>query len=167
LELLRQEVMKWNSDITTLQKLKQIAIDIECRQLEDTVNTINSAMAESLLSFFNEPISVTLKLYKTLKTKKCLKPGVNLSIKYKGTEYDAITQLSGGEGDRISLALIMALNSINSSPFLLLDECMTSFDSHLKEECIKTLKTLTNKIIICVDHGDIDGFYDKVIPISS
>ena len=166
LEKLRQDVLKCNDDITSLQRLKQNAINIECKQLEDTVNAINITMIDTLSAFFTDPISVTLKLYKNVKTTKSIKPGVNISIKYKGSEYDAVNQMSGGEGDRVSLALIMALNSVSISPFLLLDECMTSFDISLREECIRVLKMNSDKITICIDHGDIEGFYDRVVPIS-
>ena len=165
LEKMRKDVLELNNDLSSIQKLKQNAIKVECRQLQETVNSINIAMTNTLSCFFNEPIHVVLKLYKQLKTKKMVKPGVNISIKYKGSEYDSVNQMSGGEGDRVSLALIMALNSISSSPLLLLDECMTSFDKSLKDECVNVLKMTCEKTIISIDHGGVEGFYDKIIKL--
>jgi exonuclease SbcC len=165
LEIMREEVMRTNEDIVSLQRLKQNSMNTQCRQLEDAVNSINIAMLDTLSAFFTEPINVTLKVYKTVKAKKSEKPGVHLSIVYKGCEYDSVSQMSGGEGDRVSLALIVALNSISKSPILLLDECMTSFDVSLREQCVKVLGRKTDKIIICIDHGDIEGFYTRVINV--
>lgn len=164
----RQNILNIYADVTSLEQLKQIAINVECKQLQETVDAINIAMIDALGAFFNEPISVTLKLYKEIKSKKNqLKPGVNITIKYKCAEYDSVNQMSGGEGDRVSLALIMALNRVSTSPLLLLDECMTSFDVSLKESCVNVLKTNTDKTILCVDHGEVEGFYDEVLPIST
>lgn len=169
IDSINQDVLRLNNDISTLQKLKQSAINVECKKLEETVNTINIAMMDSLDYFFSEPINVNLKLYKTVKSNKTIKPGLNITIKYKGSEYESINQMSGGEGDRVSLALIISLCSVSRSPFLFLDECMTSFDMNLREECINVLKknnkNIQNKIILCVDHGDVDGFYDRIIEV--
>lgn len=168
LETDRQNILNIYTDVTSLEQLKQIAINVECKQLQETVDAINIAMIDALGAFFNEPISVILKLYKEIKSKKNqLKPGVNITIKYKCAEYDSVNQMSGGEGDRVSLALIMALNRVSTSPLLLLDECMTSFDVSLKESCVNVLKTNTDKTILCVDHGEVEGFYDEVLPIST
>lgn len=166
LEIKRAHVMKLNDDISTLQRLKQNAINVECKQLQDTVDTINQALSDILPLFFNEPIDMVLQLYKTLKSKKETKPGLNIIIKHKGTEYDNINQLSGGEGDRISLALVLALNQVSNSPIIMLDECVSSLDGALKESCIKAMKDMTGKTIICVDHEGVEGYYDKTILVS-
>lgn len=162
---LRSELLKLQENNISLERLKKNAIDVECQLLQETVDSINLAMEETLSLFFKEPITVTLQLYKTIKSKKLIKPGVNITIKYKGSSYDSVNQLSGGEGDRLSIALIMALNSISTSPFLLLDECMASFEHNIKESCLKMLKRCHNKTIICIDHGGSDGFYDHTISL--
>ena len=162
---MRTKLVGFEEDMVALGQLKTSALEIECIQLEDTVETINIIMNEMLSSFFMDPITVTLKLHKQLKTKNRKKREVNLKILYKGSEYDSVNQLSGGEGDRVSLALILALNNVVSSPLLLLDECMTAFDQTLREMAIQTLKTNISKNIICVDHGGVDGFYDNIICI--
>ena len=122
-------------------------------------------MEDVLPLFFDEPINMMLQLYKVLKTNKQLKPGLNISIKYKGVEYDNINQLSGGEGDRISLALILSLNQVSNSPIILLDECISSLDGSLKESCVMAMKKMEGKTIICVDHEGVEGFYDNVIHV--
>jgi exonuclease SbcC len=165
LEIKRQEVIKLNEDLTSLQRLKQNAITVECKQLQDTVDTINQTLGDILPLFFNEPIEMVLQLYKTLKTKKQVKPGLNIVIKYKGVEYDNINQLSGGEGDRLSLALVLSLNQVSNSPVVLLDEVISSLDGPVKEACVQAMKTL-NKTTICVDHEGVEGHYDKTILVN-
>ena len=165
LEIKRTKVLSMNNDLTALQKLKQNAIEVEVKQLQETVDTINNALEDFLPLFFTEPISMKLQLYKKLKTTKEVKPGLNISIKYEGVEYDDVKQLSGGEGDRVSLALILSLNSVSNSPLVLLDECISSLDGVAKEACIETIKQIENKTIICVDHEAVEGFYDDTITV--
>ena len=77
--------------------------------------------------------------------------------------------LSGGEKDRISLALTVALACVNPSPVLFLDECMSSLNTDLRENCIDALKKFvvaqTGKTIINIEHSGIEGYYDNVISI--
>ncbi len=166
LETKRQIVLDLNDDLVALQRLKQNAINVECKQLQDTVDNINQTLSDILPLFFAEPIDMTLQLYKMLKTKKQIKAGLNISIKYMGIEYDNINQLSGGEGDRISLALVLALNQVSNSPVVMLDECVSSLDGTLKEACIRAMKKLDGKTIICVDHEGVEGYYDKTIVVT-
>lgn len=161
----REIVLNENQHIESLTALKQTAIQVECQQLEMTVWSINQQLEEILPYFFDDPITVKCNLYKQLKTKNKIKPGLTIIIKYKGAEYDNVNQLSGGEGDRISLALILALNSCSDSPFLLLDECISSLDQNLKESCLQALKDHVHKTVVCVDHGGVEGFYNSIISL--
>ena len=165
LEEKRNALLLLQKDVEILTRLKLKAIEVECKQLEDTVENINTVLETTLPIFFNEPISLKLLLYKMVK--KTMKPMLNLEISYKGCKYDNINNLSGGEGDRISLALLLALNAVSNSPMLLLDECVASLDPELKESCLTAIKTIPNKTVICVDHDDsLEGFYDSVVSLS-
>jgi len=167
LNVKRDKVINLNEELTSLQRLKQNAIEIECKQLQDTVDTINSALSDILPLFFKKcDISMKFQLYKTLKTTKEVKPGLNICIKKGGVEYDNINDLSGGEGDRISLAVVLALNSVSNSPFILLDECISSLDGAIKEDCVEAIRTIEGKTIICIDHEGVEGFYDRTITAS-
>jgi len=160
----RNKLICLQKDVQTLNKLKIKAMEIECKQLEETVNSINTVLETTINLFFNEPISLVLLLYK--KVKNNLKPGLIFEICYKGCKYDNINCLSGGEGDRISLALLLALNFVSNSPIIMLDECVSSLDGDLKESCITAIKSIPNKTVICIDHDDgIEGFYDSVIEV--
>jgi DNA repair exonuclease SbcCD ATPase subunit len=164
LESKREILMSLQNDVETLNGLKAVAVQVECRQLEDTVNNINTVLENTLQIFFNDPISLVLKLYKTVKDN--VKPGLNLEICYKGCKYDSVNHLSGGEGDRVSLALVLALNSVSCSNIVLLDESTSSLDGDLKEGCITGIKSIPGKTVIVVDHDDgMEGFYDAIIDL--
>lgn len=165
LEVKRDQVIQMTSDLTHLQKLRQTAVDIECQQLQTTVDSINNAMSDILDNIFEDPITVRIQLYKQLKSNKSLKASVNLSISYKGAEYDSINQMSGGEGDRISFALILALNQVSTSPLLMLDESMSSINANLRESCLRSLRESVGitKTVLVINHEDVEGHYDEVI----
>jgi DNA repair exonuclease SbcCD ATPase subunit len=167
LEVKRERVQNQYKELLTLQKMKAVAIEVECHTLQNTVDSINMALGDIVTILFDDPISVTLQLFKTLKTKDRVKPTVNVSISYRGGEYDSISQLSGGEGDRLSLAFTLALSRLNTCPILLLDESMASLDANLKESCLKVLRTCSesHKTIICINHEGTEGHYDDIIPI--
>lgn len=166
LEEKRNKLISLQNDVQALNNLKLKSVDVECKQLEDTINNINTVLETTLPIFFDDPITLKLLLYKKVKKNDSLKPGLNLEISQKGFTCYKIESLSGGEGDRISLALMLALNFVSNSPLILLDECVSSLDGDLKEKCIEAIKLIPNKTVICIDHDDgLEGFYDSVINI--
>jgi len=166
LEEKRNKLISLQNDVQALNNLKLKSVDVECKQLEDTINNINTVLETTLPIFFDDPITLKLLLYKKVKKNDSLKPGLNLEISQKGFTCYKIDSLSGGEGDRISLALMLALNFVSNSPLILFDECVSSLDGDLKEKCIEAIKLIANKTVICIDHDDgLEGFYDSVINI--
>lgn len=160
-----QEIEDTTQHAVALTELLQVSKRVESDLLQNCVDGINDRMEVVLSSIFEDPISVRLSLYKELKTKKTMKSQVNLSISYRGGEYDNISQLSGGEGDRISFALNVALNSISNSPLLLLDESFSSLDGEYRSSCVKSLLCLSNKTVCVVSHEDVQGLYDYSISL--
>lgn len=165
LEVKRNDVVSSGSYLTNMRKLRQTAIDVECSQLQSTVDSINVAMQYVLDMIFSDPITVIIRLYKQLKTNKLIKPNVNFFISYRGVEYDNINVLSGGEGDRISFALTIALNQVSTSPLLMLDESMSSLNADVRESCLKALRDYIGptKSILNINHEDVEGHYDNVV----
>ena len=159
------EINQYLQELTSLQRLHKTAIDVECQQLEEVTAAINTEMNSILSDIFDSPIDVSIKLYRQLKTDKRIKHSVNITINYRGADYDGVGGLSGGEGDRVSFALILALNRLSPSPILLLDECWASLDEPLRNACLSCLRTSIGgkKTILCVNHEDIEGHYDQVI----
>ena len=160
-----KNVQTLHTHAQTVSALRANAIKVECDLLEETVQSINLHMESILQIIFEDPITVQLSLYKETKSTKQMKPQVNLSIAYKGGEYDSISQLSGGEGDRISLALILSLSLLSPSPILLLDESLAALDGVYRELCIKAIRFTvgSSKTVIAINHEDVEGLYDETI----
>jgi len=160
----RLDVVAGSKRVYNLERLKAIAIEVECKILQQTVDSINSTINVLAESIFEDPIRVELKLYKKLKSKKTVKPGVNIEIHSKGGVYDSPNGMSGGEKDRLSLLLTLALNRLSGAPVVMLDEVFSSLDEATKEHCLRAVRSATlNKNVICVDHNGVEGYYEHVI----
>lgn len=154
-----------SSDLTNLYEMKKLANELQCEQLQSTINKLNIIMNDILRDIFEDNIKVTLNMFRKSKIGDNLISNINFSIIYQDIEYDNLNSLSGGEKDRISLALTLALSTVNGSPFLFMDETMSSLDGQFREFCINTLKSKIgkNKTIICINHEDIEGNYDDIL----
>lgn len=161
----REEVVKLNTDLGDLQTFRQHAVETECRILQQVVDSINTSIQGVCGTLFDRDINITLSLFKTLKTTKNVKPVANFAISYQGGVFDNINQMSGGEGDRASLALTLALNRLSSCPILMLDESLASLDLNMKEAAIKTIRENTNNTVLIIMHDGIEGVFDHVINI--
>lgn len=158
-------VNKLKQNINALGNLKDIINNVDNKLLEDVVSLLNSKITETLNYMFNDDnLIVEFKVFKELKNGK-LKPYVNLEIQYKGIDYSDISQLSGGEMDRVSMCVAIALNSLNKSGFLLLDETMSSLDADCRETCVKILRAMNCPVVV-INHEDNDGNYDNVVVLS-
>jgi DNA repair exonuclease SbcCD ATPase subunit len=135
--------------------------------LTNSIDTINYYINDYLEKFFpNDPIIVDIVPYKENKKGKKeseIKPGIDIKVFYKGEEIE-LTSLSGGEYDRVSLAIMLAFNNICKSDLILLDESVSSLDAELTSDILEKLKeNLINKRIIVVAHQISTGMFDQII----
>ncbi len=165
LNLQRELLVNETKYLSNLNVLKQYAIDVECQILNDVLNTINTNIQTACDLLFEKDISIVLNLFKTIKSTKSVKPYVNFMVSYQGGLFENIDQLSGGEGDRISLAFTLALNKLSSSPLLMLDETFSSLDLNMKETALKAIKDVTNNGVLVVIHDCVEGQFDHIINI--
>jgi len=168
LEDLQKEVVQTYKDLHGLKLLKTYALEAECDTLDTMVTEINQTMETVCQHLFDTDISLQLHLLKEVKKGKpsAVKPQVNFTISYKGGEFDRIDQLSGGEGDRASLALTLALHRVTGSPFLLLDESFASLDTDLKEAAVETIRDHATSTVLVIMHDGIEGIYDDTIELT-
>jgi exonuclease SbcC len=160
----REELVEKSQRVYYLDRLKTIAIEVECKVLQNTVNSINATINALAEKIFVDPIRLELKLYKQFKSTKKIKPSVNIEVHYNGCRFDSIYEISGGERSRVSLLLTLALNRLSGSPVLMLDETFHGLDSELKHHCLNCIKAiLKEKMVLCVVHESTAGYYDKVI----
>jgi len=150
-----------NNDIDVLNKHLVRCLSVSDSMLENSISRINGKMQFYLSKTFRDPISAKINIYKKLKNGKS-KHSVNFIIGYRGRIYDKISQMSGGEGDRVSVALTLSFCEIYDSGFILFDETTPSLDSYNRRKSKKILND-KSKYIICVGHNEIEGEYDHVV----
>jgi DNA repair exonuclease SbcCD ATPase subunit len=169
LEQQRSQVVQLSNQLSTISKLKILANELAHKRMLTLLDTINDFTNEMLTILFDEPMKIEFTVYKITKSKDKVKPSIVYKIFYKGYELDNVDQLSGGEADRVSLALTCALFRFTKFPFLLLDEFASSLDLNTKETAVKTLKTFLgiginqSKSILCISHDTVEGIYDHTI----
>lgn len=147
--------------LLNLSTLEKLAREAEFVSYIKTLDTINEHAMVYLERMFDEPISVRLEINDTSsKLNMCTR------IQYKGTEYDSIDELSGGEKQRCELAFLLAVNDMLQSKLLLLDECLNNLDAEVNTTILNYLKELcTDKLIIVISHEAVDGVFDHTIEV--
>lgn len=154
--------LKEQKHYNNIIKLQEKMNDILYRYLEDTVETLNESINDILDSIFDDSMLFKIKMFKEDKNNT---RRLNLSIEYKGCKYHDIKCLSGGEQSRLSFAITVALNRLTNSNILILDECFASLDFENRRKCIEVLKEKDIRIVICVNHEDIEGLYENIITL--
>lgn len=132
--------------------------------ISQTIDNINYYMNHYLEKFFpNDPITVQITPYK--ETKNDIKSMINIVVGYKGVDTD-INSLSGGEYDRLTLSIVLALNTMFGSNLIMLDESISSLDSELTGDILEVLKeNMKNKLIIVVSHQISEGIFDGIVNV--
>ena len=148
---------------TDLLTLREKSNQAEILALESIVENINEFSKYYLDIMFADPIIVRIENYK--QTKKDLKCKMNVYIQYKGSDYESIDQLSGGERQKCELAFELAVNSIMNSKILMLDECINNLDAEINTEILQILSEYTrdnDKLVIVVSHECVKGLFDTI-----
>ncbi len=150
-------------------KLFEISKQVELKVLDQSVCYLNAEMKKYLdIMFPDDLITVEFKTIRENKTKSESKTmACSMSIFFKNHEYSNPNQLSGGEGDRISLAMMLALNTLLGSNIILLDETLNTLDRNTKISIIELLKQVVGNVKLClvVSHEGVQGVYDGCISL--
>jgi exonuclease SbcC len=157
-----QDIQLLLQDVTALHVLLTLAKKKEAATLQAVVNTINQIMSEICPSIFDDDIYLHLNIAHEGKAK------INFTASDKGGNVDSITQFSGGEADRASVAVTLALSSLSSCPFILLDESLGGLDSTTKDRVVTLLGQSTkpyNKSVILIMQEGVEGCFDHVISL--
>ena len=169
LEQSQKKALELSTEVSTMNRLKMLVLEVTNSSLQNLVDSINDCTNSILEDLFENNIKVELKLFKEHKKTNGLKPQINFSIFYNNNVYDNIMGLSGGEKDRISLALTIALACVNPSPVLFLDECLSTVGNDLRECALESIRKFiiaqTGKTCIIIQHSIIEGHCDAVVEI--
>ena len=152
-----------NKEQESCNKIKNLISQATNETLENLLYQLNNDISEIINEFFD---NAQLKISMFKKVKNQFKPHFSFSITINNNTYDNINNLSGGEKDRFSIALTLALNKHFNFPFIMLDECMSSLDQDNREKCLEIIKKhAKDKLILNVCHETIEGYYDNIIEI--
>ena len=164
-----------SNDIVIHETLLNKINETESISLTHCIDTINYYINDYLEKFFpNDSIIVDIVPFKE-KLKNStngkndnseLKPVIDIKVCYKGEEVELLS-LSGGEYDRVALAIMLSFNNLSKSNIVLLDESIASLDSNLTNDILVILKeNMINKCIIVVAHQLSTGIFDQIINTS-
>jgi DNA repair exonuclease SbcCD ATPase subunit len=150
--------------LKTAETLFKKINDAEAISLENTLDIINKDLEEFVTHFFGEHFSAKLQSFKESKDGD-KKASIEILIVQDG-ETVPLDALSGGEYDRLALALFLCFNKISKSNIILLDECLASLHSELVEDIVELIKTkLNDKLVIFTLHQANTGIFDTIIDI--
>ena len=164
---LKDGATRAQSRIARLGKFKEKMIEAEYLVLSQFIDSMNESISSVSSLIFDSPIDITFSVYKEIKTGNRVKPQINFTAQYKGMKMERIAQLSGGEQDRLSLCVILALNKFFDLPILMLDEVIASLDAELREKCISAIKSCFSdaKPVVLICHDTMEGIFDHVVSI--
>lgn len=164
IEVIEQEIeqyewnLKWKEikdlsrDVESLEKILYFAKEVEVEMINEAISLFNSLVGIMMKQIFPECRIV-------------FNMNEDVIIDYRCNSFNS---LSGGEKDRVSLAILWALHKIKGTSFILLDECLSSLDNESKKRCIHALKDLDDVQVLCVLHDiqeDLKELFDHEIDL--
>lgn len=164
-----EENKKLKHDIVeSLDKYNKISKSIEISESKLVyrfIDTLNERVNYHLETMFYEPLTVNITCFKD--TKKGEKPYIDFVVYYKGNETD-ISNLSGGEFDRLNLAFLLSFNELSDSNMIILDEALSSLNQELVADIIEHIQDINKnnrKLVLMTLHQSIKGMFDQVISL--
>jgi energy-coupling factor transporter ATP-binding protein EcfA2 len=161
------------SQLKLLSELQADLEGVENKVLSDCVDRVSHLTNNFLDNAFDNPILVNLVTEKETKGGKGRKHSVGISIKAGKPGLPNLVErsldgFSGGETDRISLGFSSAITTYSPFPVLMLDECISSLDTEMKDKVIRALRQqakMTNKAVVLICHDAVDGLFDHVAEV--
>ena len=125
-----------------------------------TLESINALVKKYIDGFFE---NYNIKLSFFVNDKDC----IDIHLEYDQANPADLSILSGGEYDRIVLAIVLAFAEFYKLPILLLDEILSSLDLHTLQYVMSHIHKCwpDNQAIIYVGHQMISGNFDHLIEL--
>jgi len=153
------------SEMEKCKKLIKIVEEERNNSIENLMSDFNTLFGIISSEIFPE-LQLEIQMFKKLKGSGKVKAQFNMKIHVGGNQYDNFSYLSGGEKDRVSIALTLALSNMTKSPVVIFDESMASLSEEMRETCLETMRKYTDgKTVINVCHSTVEGYYDKIIDV--
>lgn len=163
-----EKLVELKNTQTDSQRLRNIIEDVSIQAMQYSISSLESMTNNILKNLFDDSLVLKINTTKETKAVKNSRPKfiVNMGVNYKNFEYSTLSSLSGGEMNRLNLALTLAMSSISGSKMLLLDEVLNTLDNEMKDRAIQVIKNQSEgKTVINVCHDSIAGLYNDVINV--
>ena len=155
----------------TLKTVNNILIKHRTKEkgrLGEIINPLVSNVNLLLSLMFDQPISISISLDKTL-TDGREKRMINMKINYEGSDDFPYSELHDGAKARFDIIFSAAQAGISSFPYLIMDETISTLDWTNRELCLNVLldyfKNTVRKTLIIISHGHIEGFCEQQIKL--
>lgn len=176
---IRDDLMNYQAREQRFIRLKDSFVNIQHAKYAMSTNAINVYLSEIVSKMYTKAITVQLRMFKIIKKGNRIKPNINLHVTLDNEEIDP-SEISGGEYDRLSIALTLALSKaitkenaavfkINHSPMLLLDESFSALPANDRDRTIETIVSHgkdKDKYILCIAPNSSSNWYEEEIAIS-
>lgn len=160
-------------DVLAISETRKTLTDKELALVEakDLVLRVKTAYIEKSLTLVCETVNTIMSALFDGHAQYTLtydeKDRLMASLDFNERKDVGLTELSGGELDRYSIAVTTAFAKVRGSPFLVFDETIASLDPEKRQECIMAVKNaLPNRPVIFVSHDPPVGLFEQVIDIT-
>lgn len=154
------------NEIGGIDKLTKMVEKLTYESMSDVINSIQNQTNEILKCIYEDGPDLmqielsTEKIAKNGRSKNC----INLQIIHKGLCRDNLKDLSGGEINILSFALILGLSRTSNMNLLILDESFNSICTEKRSQCMEVIEQfLADKCVCFILHGTDPNLYSKVI----
>lgn len=149
-----------------VKQLVQCTRFAENEFLCNDLDVISNRVSAILEDFFDEPISIQIKLDRMLRSKPQTKPCVHVKINFRGQQLENVNSLSDGQRLRIVIAIAVVLAQDNAFPMFFVDESFSTLDPDLRFTALELLKRyFPNKAIVVVIHDDAVAAHNNVVAL--
>lgn len=167
LRKLKREITELHRKVQIHERGLEMIRKTQYECLSEKISHLNNILEQILAVLFKDNMRVELTLSMPSASDDNIKYKVGLQINHQGYDYEQLSMLSGGEAERVSFALTLAMNIISNQPVLLLDEIGTSLDQDSRQVLLSQVRQFASeKVVLCVSHDDPLGDFDTVIPIT-
>ncbi len=133
---------------------------LEFSMLEGAVAAFNDTLNTIMSDIFDNQMLMFVEMFRGEKAE------IAMRVIYKGGEDESLDDLSGGEEDRCSLAITLALAVHSPWPYVMLDECFGSLDMAMRERCLDLIKrVLVGKHALVIAHEEVEGNYEGIFRV--
>ncbi len=156
------EYMKHKQTWDDYDRFIQIFNTLQREYMINMLNNINLYIKKYIDGFFEHPIKCAFYLNEA---KQCIDFDITYT-KMHVSDYNLST-LSGGEYDRVVLAIFMSFGEYFKLPILLMDEIINSLDSSTAQHVIEHIQAIypAENTVIYVGHQVLTGFFNNVIQL--